>query len=485
MSARLAVVVRQMVFADAAGVAFTVNPISGDSNHLVIDAAWGLGEALVSGLVTPDHILLDKRTNKILSLTVAEKTTMIVSTHDGTEEQPVPRDQSRARVLSNSQINDLTNLGKQIESAYGRPQDLEWCLANGQIYILQARPITTLPDAGVPISWDAPGEGKWLHGGGTFELITEPISPLFETFLLPVFVRAIFSMLDDLGLGSALPEIPYRVVNGYIYLHLQLHLKPQHLLGVLRDFAVHLSSMQDQEREQELYKQTVQTLSQPSPKELTNAEILERMDALGQAAMRYWLQIMKLVQVIYRQEKAFTDFYKKHVHREGDVEAEVFLRGQKIRPWQAECSSFELAQLAQMLDGVADTLKANIENSQSALKETASGREFLLALEKHLSIYGHQLASFDLRLPTLADDPRPVLTEIQAFLNGKQSPIARQQKMEEERQEAIKIALSRLSARDKGRFCALLDVAQHAARARMLCSMSVSRGHKCTAARSN
>src|SRR5215510_4943639 len=133
MSARLAVVIQQMVFADAAGVAFTVDPISGDSNHLVIDAAWGLGEALVSGLVTPDHVLIDKRTNKILSLTVADKTTMIVSTPDGTEERPVPRGQSRARVLSDSQINDLTNLGKQIESIYGRPQDLEWCLADDQM----------------------------------------------------------------------------------------------------------------------------------------------------------------------------------------------------------------------------------------------------------------------------------------------------------------------------------------------------------------
>ena len=463
MSARLAVVVQQMVFADAAGVAFTVNPISGDSNHLVIDAAWGLGEALVSGLVTPDHILIDKRTNKILSLTVAEKTTMIVSTPEGTAERSVPRGQSRARVLSDSQIDGLTNLGKQIESVYGRPQDLEWCLADGQIYILQARPITTLPDSA--ISWDAPGDGQWLHGGGTFEMITEPVSPLFESFLLPIFVQNIITMMDDMGLKSVLPEIPYRVVNGYIYLHMDLHLRPWHVFGVIRDFAVHLNSMQDQEREQALYRQSVFALSQPPAKEITHAQILERLQSLGKAAMRYWLQIMKIVQVIYRQEKGFTDFYKR-IRREGDVEAEVFLRGQKIRPWEAECSSFELAQLAQTLDGTADVLKENVASAQSILEETASGREFLAALEKHLSTYGHQLASFDPRLPTLADDPRPVLTEIQAFLNGKQSPMARQQKMEEERNQAIQISLSRLSARDQERFRNLLAEAQGAARVR-------------------
>jgi pyruvate,water dikinase len=125
-----------------------------------------------------------------------------------------------------------------------------------------------------------------------------------------------------------------------------------------------------------------------------------------------------------------------------------------------------LAQLAQRLDGVADAIKRDVDTAQSVLKESAQGREFLNALEKHLSTFGHQLASFDLRLPTLADDPRPVLTEIQAFVNGKQSPVARQQNMERERQESIEIAFRRLSARDQEKFRNLLDVAQNAARTR-------------------
>src|SRR5512145_1282559 len=78
------------------------------------------------------------------------------------------------------------------------------------------------------------------------------------------------------------------------------------------------------------------------------------MQALGEAGMRYWLQIMKLVQVIYRQEKAFSDFYNRRVrgrgHGSGDPEPEIFLRGQKIKSWEAECSTFELAQLARKLN---------------------------------------------------------------------------------------------------------------------------------------
>lgn len=460
LSAQLAVVVQQMVFASAAGVAFTANPLSGDANHMVIDAAYGLGEAIVSGLVTPDHVLVDKRNGRILSYAVSEKTAMVVATENGTREQSVPWWRRGTRVLSGRQIGDLCRLGQSIEKIYGQPQDLEWCLADGKIHILQARAITTLPTR--PVSWDAPGEGQWLHGGGTFEMITEPISPLFETFLLPIFVQAIVRMLTEIDLGDALPEVPYRIVNGFIYLHLQLRLRPKHLLGVMRDFALHLNSLQDQEKEQALYRETVLALSQPPIPELSDKQILTRMQALGEAAMRYWLQIMKLVQVIYRQEKAFNDFYRR-VRRKDDPQPEIFLRGQQIKPWLAECSAFELAELARSQDALAQALRADPERVPADLP---GGAEFRAALETHLARHGHQLASFDLSLPTLADDPRPVLSAVQAFLNGKESPYARQQAMTAEREAAVARVLGRLSARQAQTFTRLLSTAQNAARLR-------------------
>jgi len=465
LSTQLAVVVQQMVFAKAAGVAFTANPISGDSNQLVIDAAYGLGEAIVSGLVTPDHIVVDKRTSKVLSYSVSEKNDMIVSTANGTREKSVPWPKRRARVLDNRQIDALCRLGQAIEKAYGHPQDLEWCLTDGKIYIVQARSITTLPAR--PVIWDAPGQGQWLHGGGSFEMITEPISPLFETFLLPIFVEAIMRMLAEIGLEDALPEVPYRVINGHIFLHLQLRLRPWHLAGVIKDFALHLNSMQDQESEQTLYRETVMALCQSAVSGLTSEQILARMHSLGEAGMRYWLQIMKLVQVIYRQEKAFTDFYTRRVFRLGDPEPEIFLRGQKIRSWEAECSTFDLAQLAHKNGGaVEDALRTNPETALAALSTLPQGREFLSALETHLARHGHQLASFDLSLPTLADDPRPVLTAIQAFLNGKESPYLRQERMAAEREQAIATTMNRLSTRDQETFKRLLSIAQNAARLR-------------------
>jgi pyruvate,water dikinase len=115
---------------------------------------------------------------------------------------------------------------------------------------------------------------------------------------------------------------------------------------------------------------------------------------------------------------------------------------------------------------VEDALRTNPETALAALSTLPQGREFLSALETHLARHGHQLASFDLSLPTLADDPRPVLTAIQAFLNGKESPYLRQERMAAEREQAIATTMNRLSTRDQETFKRLLSIAQNAARLR-------------------
>ena len=459
----LAVVIQQMVPAASAGVMFTANPVTGARDEIVINASWGLGEAIVSGLVVPDNIVVNKTTRKPRSRVVADKTVMTVMTARGSQEQAVPANKRRQRTLNDARAAELAGLGIKIEQYYGAPVDIEWCFADGRFYIVQVRPITALPEP--PLCWQAPGEGQWLHGGGTFEMITEPFSPLFETFLLPIFVAALIQMLADIGLKGILPAVPYRVVNGFIYLHLDLHLRPWHLAGVVRDFKLHLDSMQFQESEQSLYRQQVAALTQPAGAELAPAQLLERLEALGRAGMRYWIQIMKIVQVIYRQEKAFTDFYDRHLRRAGLPEPEIFLRGQPMKPWEAECSMFDLAQQAQKL-GLAERLLADPALLLVAPEDDAAVRAWRSALEAHLDRFGHQLASFDLFLPTLADDPLPVLTAIQAYLSGKESPYLRQQRMTAERQAAILAAEKCLPARRLSRFHQLLNAAQQAARTR-------------------
>ncbi|MDD4890800.1 MAG: PEP/pyruvate-binding domain-containing protein [Phycisphaerae bacterium] len=140
----MAVVVQQMVIADAAGIMFTANPVTGDDNEIVINAAWGLGEAIVGGLVTPDTIVVDKATGQVKEIAVSDKTVMTTMTDHGTEEIELTGDRVKARVLDDRAVAELAEIGKRIEGHYGHPQDIEWGVANGRFAMLQARPIQGL-----------------------------------------------------------------------------------------------------------------------------------------------------------------------------------------------------------------------------------------------------------------------------------------------------------------------------------------------------
>ena len=142
----IAVVVQQMVDADKAGVMFTVNPSTGE-NIALIEGSWGLGESVVSGTVTPDNYVVNKEDNKILDVTVSDKKTMFANDANGTsKEVPVPEEKRNERVLSDDELINLTEMGKRVQAHYGEPMDTEWAIQNENLFLLQARPITTLDD---------------------------------------------------------------------------------------------------------------------------------------------------------------------------------------------------------------------------------------------------------------------------------------------------------------------------------------------------
>ena len=140
----LAVVVQVLVPAEAAGVMFTANPITGARDQVVVNAAWGLGEAIVGGQVTPDTVVVGKVNRAITWQDISDKAVMTVRTADGTHDEPVAPDRRTRPVLNPEQAAELARLGIRIEELYGQPMDVEWALAQGRFFILQARPITTL-----------------------------------------------------------------------------------------------------------------------------------------------------------------------------------------------------------------------------------------------------------------------------------------------------------------------------------------------------
>ena len=174
---RMAVVVQQMVFPEAAGIMFTADPITGNRKVTSIDASLGLGEALVSGLVNAD--VYKVRDDAIVAKSIATKKLAIEAAPDGgTRERAVDAKRQSEPALTDDQVLQLSRLGRRIEKHFGRPQDVEWCLESDAFYIVQSRPITTL----FPIPEARDDANHVYVSVGHQQMMTDPMKPLGLSF---------------------------------------------------------------------------------------------------------------------------------------------------------------------------------------------------------------------------------------------------------------------------------------------------------------
>lgn len=173
----LAVVVQRMVEASVAGVLFTANPVTGRRHEAVVDASPGLGEAVVSGAVNPDHFVVDGATGRVLARRIGDKGFVIRSLPGGGTERVAQPGAGAAASLDDAQLAALERLGRRAEAHFGSPQDLEWAIsADGIVWLTQSRPITTL----YPLP-DRPPAGEGLRVYLCFSLaqgLTRPLTPM-------------------------------------------------------------------------------------------------------------------------------------------------------------------------------------------------------------------------------------------------------------------------------------------------------------------
>ena len=140
----VAVIIQKMIQSEISGICFTVHPVTKDRNQVVIEAGYGLGDAIVGGKITPDTYVINKKLNSILDINISKQKMMIIKTLEGTIEVKVPILKQDKQKLNNKQIIKLAEICKKIEEHYKSPQDIEWAIENNKIYITQSRPITTL-----------------------------------------------------------------------------------------------------------------------------------------------------------------------------------------------------------------------------------------------------------------------------------------------------------------------------------------------------
>lgn len=401
LAVSLAVVVQVMVPAEASGIMFTANPINGARDEIVLDAAWGLGEAIVGGLVTPDHIVVDKGMSAIKQMTIADKTLMTQPTATGTEERPVEGSKRQAQVLEAVQAIELAKLGVQIEQYYGGPQDIEWCLANDKFYIVQARPITTLPSE--PVRWESPISGaKWLKDLQAGEWATEPLSPLGGT-------TSFVAMITTRQRKLPMQRFPWHaLINGWLYVRadfrvLWLFTAP---LGLL--WTVIAGILDGHSRMRRLW-----------PRQLTTLDDLEKADL----------------------EKFSDDALLSHVGRllkvlgwwwwEVTWYAAVTLFGEQLIP---KLKVLGLTDPAILFRG-NDSLLLEAERALRHAAQTGK-------VKAYLTKFGHFVESADPIHPTLRESPDLLAQHLAAAHRSEVSPDERLLRIRGERAEAERLVYS-------------------------------------------
>ncbi|AOT03013.1 PEP/pyruvate-binding domain-containing protein [Arthrobacter sp. U41] len=480
---RLAVVVQRMIEAEAAGVMFTANPANGRRDQIVISAAWGLGESVVSGAVSTDDVVVDAGTGRVLSRRTADKEIMTVSADHGTREQPVPAGRRRLPVLDDPAAAELASLGTRIADHFGAPQDIEWARAGDEFFILQSRPVTALPEpaADTPDTWTVPYPKGLYFRASIVEQLPDPLSPLFADLIDGSVSRSLRALLAR-ALGKNLireDDVGLPTINGYAYYYYRtsaLWRVTGKSLAAVRSLVrgkAHMGVAGWREFSHPLYERVIKDWSARPVGELTGEELLEGVQALLDAGTVYYTAVQSIIPVAATSEISFRTYYDKFVRRDGDPPAQTFLLGYDSEPIRAEKSLYDLAVWARGVPGLAPAIlnaptPALVESQRTGFPPAgmapALWQQWHPRLQDHLGRFGHAVYNLDFVTPVPADDPSPLLETVKFYLRGHGSdPHERQRLSAARREDQTSRTVARLGPGRRAAFNRLLRWAQSAA----------------------
>lgn len=443
-----AVTVQEMVEAESSGIIFTANPINGHRDEMVINAAWGLGEVIVGGLVSPDSIVVDRISSRVKKMHVAEKTVITVLTEKGTKEIPLEDARRKSRVMNEAQVIELVNIARRIEFFYGSPQDIEWCHANGKFYIVQSRPITALPPK--PVQWDLPRPKMMMARSSLCEHLPNAVSPLFGTLGLRSVNKATAELSDLLKFDALEAEYQYRILNGYVYFGFLMTAKM--LWAILKVTFSSMSMMYTRPKERWLearakFANIIAEWDGKQVQDLPPSVLLDGVRSLLYAAGKFYTVIQAgTLPSASSSELIFSGVYNM-IRRKDEPKPDHLLFGLDSVALRAEKSLFDLGMWIREHPALRDlTLHNPTEKLVAALQAGSHPEampaqewdEFKSRLEKHSDEFGHTAFEFDFMNPTPAETPDLILDSIKMFVEGKGSdPYARQREVTEQREQTL------------------------------------------------
>jgi phosphohistidine swiveling domain-containing protein len=479
-SVRLAVVVQQMVEAEAAGVMFTANPANGRRDQMAISAAWGLGESVVSGTVTTDDLVVDAGTGRVLSRRTADKEVMTVYGEHGTKERPVPAARRREPVLDDAAAAELAGLGARIANRFGMPQDIEWAKVGGEFFILQSRAITALPEpaADAPETWPVPYPKGMYFRASIVEQLPDPLSPLFADLIDGSVSRSLQALFGEaIGKGAVRDDdVRLPTVNGYAYYYYRnsgmwrmMAKSPAAFRALFRGEA-HMGVAGWRDYSHPRYERIINDWSARPVGELSGEELLDGVQALLDAGTVYYTAVQSIIPLAATSEISFRAFYDKLVKRHNDPPAQTFLLGYDSEPIRAEKSLYGLATWVRGVPGLSAALRETPTTALAESQRTGSPPAGLDAelwqqwqprFQEHLERFGHAVYNLDFASPIPADDPSTLIETVKFYLQGQGTDPHERQRLSAERRERLTAQITaRLGPRRRAAFLRLLRWAQ-------------------------
>lgn len=469
----MGVVVQRMVPADVSGILFTANPTTGNRSEMVINASYGLGEAIVGGHVTPDTYVVDRRNGNTKSSIIGRKENMMVSADgQGIVTQAVSEAQRRSKALSADMIQTLVDASEAIEQHFNAPQDIEWAFADNSLWILQSRPITNLPTAALTdVKWEPPRPGAKLIRRQVVEHMPGPLSPLFDELYLrhgldksmDAFIKR-FGVKLDLGQMLHLPF--FVTANGYAYsrvdikfswkiipriIHVYIKMLPQLLCNAIPRW---------QEDKLPAYLTVIDQWKKIDPTRATDERLWLGMQALTLADAFYWFEVSIILGLSKVTDNLLHRFLIKLGEKRG-LTSGLFLRGFPSRTLEAQV---DLEAIARKLGASSDLRQLVVATPASqlldALQADPDAEDALQGIQTYFEKYGHRIYTLDFVEPTQGEDTVPIVSGLKALVQNPADTSKRQADLAQQRDVLAETTAQSLGPLKRWCFRKLLGWAQ-------------------------
>ena len=479
----MAVVVQVMVPADVAGILFTANPGTGERGEMIVNASFGLGEAVVGGQVTPDTFVVDRESLQAKETVVGGKDRMAVPNGEhGTRLVAVDADRRAVSSLSESALSELAALAIRVEGTFkGVPQDIEWAYcgesaSTGKLWLLQSRPITNLP--GSPprdVTWPEIPDAQLLKRQ-VAENMPDPLSPLFED----LYLRALFEVQSwpegwewqGNKTRNWMKNFVVVTVNGYAYQpiyrggwsdwetfmakHRTEQAERTWWSNLQRAFSMRDFMIDDMKggplqaiyvlartfRTFRKYPALVTWEKQQLPDYLAaiekwrvrdlaavpDQELLAGMESLTEEEARYWLALRSVIGTAKATDGGFQRFLEENAPDEGFISG-TFLSGFPSKTLDAEFAMRAIARSIRVNPALSElVIVTPTRRLLNALREHPEGAEVCTAIDTYLYDYGRQVFNLDFAEPALGEQPLPFAMTLRALVRDSGYDLATRQK---------------------------------------------------------